>query len=281
MSRFLRRTMMATALTAAVSASAVVPAHAWENTYQTYEEAGNNEGMCILEFTEAEQQRINGAYELLFETLADMSAAQLKDKKNADIWYPWAKENPNKDPLAWHLGTKYKGQDVGNAQRILATIHPNKSSGPYYMAGNFLKQSRKPILEERTLKITPYEAAERKGSGAVKVGDFVAPGLWGIITGSLKIGAAADMAKQALNKLGPRIQPVIKDYEAALTACEEGRSTSGKIREGSSLDTNQFIGLVAGGVLGGLALLGFIAVAVGPLVNDFFTNFWKNAGVLR
>ena len=36
-----------------------------------------------------------------------------------------------------------------------------------------------------------------------------------------------------------------------------------------------------GGVLGGLALLGLIAVAVGPLVNDFFTNFWKNAGVIR
>lgn len=281
MSRFLRRTMMATALTAAVSASAVVPANAWENTYQTYEEAGNSEGMCILEFTEQEKNDVNNAYKLLFETLADLSAEKLQNREQAEIWYPWAKENPNKDPLAWHLGTKYKGKDVGTAQRILATIHPSRSSGPYYMAGNFLKQSRKPILEERTLKITPYEAGKRKGSGAVKVGDFVAPGLWGIITGSLSISGAADMAGEALNKLGPRIQPTIKSYEEALTACEKRQTTSGKIREGSSLDTNQFIGLVAGGILGGLALLGFIAVAVGPLVNDFFTNFWKNAGVLR
>lgn len=281
MSRFMRRTIAATALTAVVTAGAVAPANAWENTYQTYEEAGNSEGMCTLEFTAEEQERINGAYSLLFETVADLSAERLKDRESADVWYPWAKENPDKDPLAWHLGIKYKGKDVGDAQRKLATLKIGQNSGPYYMAGKFLQQSRKPVLEERTLKITPAEAAEMKGSGAVQTGDLVAPGLWGIISGSLKIGDATDMAKQALNKLGPRIQPTIKSYEAALTACEKRQTTGGKIKQGSSLDTNQFIGLVAGGVLGGLALLGFIAVAVGPLVNDFFTNFWKNAGVLR
>ena len=281
MSRFMRRTIAATALTAAVTAGAVAPANAWENTYQTYEEAGNSEGMCTLEFTAEEQKQINGAYSLLFETVADLSAERLKDRESADVWYPWAKENPDKDPLAWHLGIKYNGKDVGDAQRKLATLEIGKNSGPYYMTGKFLQQSRKPVLAERTLKITPYEAGKRKGSGAVKVGDFVAPGLWGIISGSLKIGDATDMAKQALNKLGPRIQPTIKSYEAALTACEKRQTTGGKIKQGSSLDTDQFIGLVAGGILGGLALLGFIAVAVGPLVNDFFTNFWKNAGVLR
>ena len=259
----------------------VVPANAWENTYQTYEEVGNNEGLCTLEFTNDEVKRINGAYALMFETMADLSAKKLQNRESADIWYPWAKENPNRDPLAWHLGTKYKGKDVGTAQRKLATIHPSKNSGPYFMAGKFLQQSRKPILTNQTLKITPSEAKDMKGSGAVKTGGLIAPGLWGIITGSLKVDDAAGMAAEALNKLGPRIQPTIKTYEGALTACEERRTTKGKINKGSSLDTDQFLGVVAGGILGGIALLGLIAVAVGPLVNDFFTNFWKNAGVLR
>lgn len=281
MSRFMRRAIAATALTAVVTAGTVAPANAWENTYQTYEEAGNREGLCVLEFTAEEQKQINSAYSLLFETVADLSAERLKDKKSADTWYPWAKENPDKDPLAWQLGTKYNGNDVGDAQRRLATIHPSKNAGPYFMAGKFLQQSRKPVLAEQTLKITPAEAADMKGAGAIQTGDLVAPGLWGIITGSLKISDATDMAKQALNKLGPRIQPTIKSYEAALTACENRETTTGKIKKGSSLDTDQFIGLVAGGVLGGLALVGLIAVAVGPLVNDFFTKFWKNTGVLR
>ncbi len=281
LSRTLRRAAAATTLTAAVCASTVAPANAWENTYQTHEEAGNSEGMCTLEFTAKEQEDINGAYQLLFETMADLSADRLKDRASAEIWYPWAKENPDKDPLAWHLGTKYKGEDVGEVQRKLATIKIGENSGPYHMAGTYLRQSRKPILEERTLKITPVQAGEMKGSGAVKTGDLVAPGLWGIISGSLKFSDATDMAGQALNKLGPRIQPTIKSYEKALTACEKRESSRGKIKEGSSLDTDQFVGLVAGGVLGGLAILGLIAVAVGPLVNDFFTNFWKNAGVLR
>lgn len=281
MSRFLRRVTVTVALTAAVSASVAVPANAWENTYQTHDEAGNSEGMCTLEFTAKEQENINGAYQLLFETMADLSADRLKDRASADVWYPWAKENPDKDPLAWHLGTKYNGKDVGDAQRRLATLDIGKNSGPYHMAGTYLRQSRKPVLEDRTLKITPAEAAEMKGAGAVKTGDLVAPGLWGIISGSLKISDAADMAGEALNKLGPRIQPTIKSYEKALESCEKRQSSTGKIKEGSSLDTDQFVGVVAGGVLGGLALLGLIAVAVGPLVNDFFTNFWKNAGVIR
>ena len=44
MSRFLRRATVTVALTAAVSASVAVPANAWENTYQSHEEAGNSEG---------------------------------------------------------------------------------------------------------------------------------------------------------------------------------------------------------------------------------------------
>lgn len=280
-SRFSRAAATAALTVAVVTGVTVAPAKAWENTYQTYEEVGNNEGMCTLEFTADEVQRINDAYKLMFETMADLSADKLKNRESADIWYPWAKENPDKDPLAWHLGTKYKGKDVGTAQRKLATIHPSKNAGPYFMAGKFLQQSRKPILTNQTLKITPSEAKDMKGSGAVKTGGLIAPGLWGIITGSLKVDDAAGMATEALNKLGPRIQPTIKTYEGALTACEERRTTKGKINKGSSLDTDQFLGVVAGGILGGIALLGLIAVAVGPLVNDFFTNFWKNAGVLR
>ena len=82
--------------------------------------------------------------------------------------------------------------------------------------------------------------------------DLMAPGPIGPVTNA------------QIESSAPAIQPTIKSYERP-----------------SSLDTDQFIGVVAGGVLGGLALLGLIAVAIGPLVNDFFTNFWKSAGVLR
>lgn len=279
--RFTRAAAAATLTVAVTAGAAAAPANAWENTYQTYEEAGNEEGMCTLEFTAKERDDINAAYKLLFETMADVSADKLDDRENADTWYKWAKENPEKDPLAWHLGTKYKGKDVGEAQRKLATIKIGQNSGPYHMAGTYLRQSREPVLKEQTLKITPNKAGEMKGAGAVNTGGLVVPALWGLISGSVKLGDAAGMAQEALKTLGPRIQPTIKSYEDALTACEKRETTKGTIKEGSSLDTDQFIGAVAGGVLGLIALLGLIAVAVGPLVNDFFTNFWKNVGVLR
>ena len=272
-SRF-SRAAAAAALTVAVATGATVaPANAWENTYQTYEEVGNNEGLCTLEFTADEVQRINDAYKLMFETMAELSYEKIGDKKNGKVWYDWAKETKQKNlMLLGPLGP------VSNAQTALFF---GKDSGTYTMTARYLEQSRKPVLTNQTLKITPAEAADLKGAGAVNTGAMVAPGIWALLRGSLSVGQVTDMAGQALNKLGPRIQPTIKTYEEALTACEERRSTKGQISKGSSLDTDQFIGVVAGGILGGLALLGLIAVAVGPLVNDFFTNFWKNAGVLR
>lgn len=270
LSRTLRRAAAATSLTAAVCASTVAPANAWENSF---DESVGNEGQCTLTFTEKEKDDINGAYRLMFETMADLSYERINDLKNKKVWYEWAKETDQKDLMApGPLGP------VTNAQTALFA---GKDSGTYAMTARYLEQSRKDVLSDTELKITPAKAADLKGAGAVNTGGMVAPGVWALLRGSLSVGQVTDMAGQALNKLGPRIQPTIKSYEKALTACEERETTGGKIKEGSSLDTDQFVGLVAGGVLGGLAILGLIAVAVGPLVNDFFTNFWKNAGVLR
>ena len=87
-SRFSRAAATAALTVAVVTGVTVAPAKAWENTYQTYEEVGNNEGMCTLEFTADEVQRINDAYKLMFETMADLSADKLKNRESADIWYP-------------------------------------------------------------------------------------------------------------------------------------------------------------------------------------------------
>lgn len=270
MSRFMRRAIAATALTAVVTASTVAPANAWENTF---DESVGNQGQCTVSFTETEKNDINQAYKLMFETMADLSYDRIGDLKNKKVWYEWAKETDQRDLMApGPLGP------VTNAQTALFA---GEDSGTYAMTARYLEQSRKDVLADTELKITPAKAADMKGSGAVNTGGLVAPGVWALLRGSLSIGQVTDMTKQALNKLGPRIQPTIKSYEAALTACENRETTTGKIKKGSSLDTDQFIGLVAGGVLGGLALVGLIAVAVGPLVNDFFTKFWKNAGVLR
>ena len=267
----LSRVAAATAVTVAVTAgSTVAPAHAWENTF---DENVGNEGQCTLVFTEKEKDDINAAYKLMFETMADLSYERINDLKNKKVWYEWAKTTNQKDLMApGPLGP------VTNAQ---VALFAGKDSGTYAMTARFLEASRKDVVSSAELKITPAKAADLKGAGAVNTGGLVAPGIWALLRGSLSLGQTTDMAGQALNKLGPRIQPPIKSYEAALTACENRETTTGRIKEGSSLDTNQFIGLVAGGVLGGLALLGLIAAAAGPLVNDFFTNFWKDAGVLR
>ncbi|MCT1452097.1 MULTISPECIES: hypothetical protein [unclassified Corynebacterium] len=270
LTRSLRRAAAATTLSAAVCASAAAPANAWENTF---DESVGNEGQCTLEFTEQEREDINAAYGLMFGTMADLSYERINDLKDRKVWWEWAKETDQKDLTApGPLGP------VTNAQ---VALFAGKDSGTYTMAARYLEQSRKEVVPSTELTLTPAEAADLKGAGAVNTGSLVAPGIWALMRGSLSVGDVTTMAGEALNKLGPRIQPTIKSYENALTACEERESTKGTIKQGSSLDTDQFAGLVAGGVLGGLALLGLIAVAAGPLVNDFFTNFWRNAGVLR
>lgn len=269
-SRTVRRFAAAASLTAVVGASAVAPANAWENSFDA---SVGNQGQCALTFTAQEKDDINAAYKLLFETMAGLSYERINDLKNKQVWYEWAKKSDQKDLVApGPLGP------VTNAQTALFA---GKDSGTYVMTARFLEQSRKDAVPAAEVKLTPAEAADLKGAGAVKTSGLVAPGLWALVRGSLSLSQASDVAGEALNKLGPRIHPTIKSYEEALTACEERETTKGDIKQGSSLDTDQFVGLVVGGIAGGLALLGLIAVGVGPLVNDFFTKFWKNAGVLR
>ncbi|GAB3078720.1 hypothetical protein [Corynebacterium aquatimens] len=267
-----RTRITAVAVAATVTTGAfTAPAQAWENKY---DESDGNEGTCTLTFTQEEQQTVNDAYRILFEEMATITADKIADRKNASVWLDWAKANPNENPTKLQVGNP----TVSNAQTALF-LGPD--SGTYLMAGKYLAQSRQPVMTTTTYKLTPSEAKKMKGAGAVNTGGLVAPGLWALIRGSLEIGDVPKLAGQAFERVGARIQPTISSYEKALTACENRETSGGTVKEGSSLKTSEAIGLIVGGILGGLALLGLIGFALGPVVNDRLTQFWRQVGVIR
>lgn len=274
--RFTRAAAAATLAVAVTAGAAAAPANAWENTF---DESKGRYGTCTLSFTAEERDRINGAYRKIYETAADKAYEKIPAKEDAKTWYTWAKANPDRDPT---LHPSLKDPDylaVSGAQRRMGV---KGQESAYFLAGRALKQSRKPVLEEQTLVISPVDAQKRlDDNNGFNVGSVVVPALWGFITGGVSMRQITDMIGGSLNDLGPSVKPPIDGYTKALKACANRETTTGEVKEGSSLKTDQFIGAVAGGVLGLIALLGLIAVAVGPLVNDFFTNFWKNVGVLR
>lgn len=194
--------MTLTRLAAPVVAASLVFSGLAAPQAQAHETVYNKDtDTCTITFTDKDQERVNGAYKALFVRLAE----QTRDSFTGTYAGQEAKGDAQ---IVWEYGTRDDVKSaadlpipadlrISNAQTRLAL---GDEKDKYWQMVGFLNASKKPVVTERTITMTPEVAAEK---GGVTYGVDLGSAIGGVAGGLLLAATPASCATASW----PRRQP--------------------------------------------------------------------------
>ncbi|QPK83079.1 hypothetical protein G7Y29_09595 [Corynebacterium qintianiae] len=258
--------LIASTATDAVIATGVATPHAnaWENDYN----AATN--TCTITFSDQDQSNVNNAYRELFELMAKNSFAALSNPKDAKLVQEYALDPATKNAALLSGDGKVSSAQTKyffNTMTLGVKDHPD-----YIRAIAFANLSKKPVITEQTLTMTPEEAHEDGGvMYGVDLAGVIAASAWTGVTEGSFVGVR-DLILETAKENYPRFGGPILTYSQAFEACANKEDANGSTVAGSNLTGDQFSSIgIAGGVIG-LILIAIMGFAARPFVDQFVAN---------
>ena len=261
--KFSRLTAPAVAASLALGVVAAPKADAFETVYDKATDK------CTITFTDTDTERVNDAYEGLFLRMGEQVRDGFTgDKAKADaqiVWEYGIREDVKSAadlPLPADL-------TISNAQTRLAL---GDQKDRYWQTIGFINASKKPVITEQAIVMTPEEARTDGGvTYGVDLGSLAGGAIGGLIFGG-EFADLRDAILDAATTYAPEFAASIASYGKAFEACEERENLSSSVMPGSSLTSSQATGIgIAGLVAGILALVG-AGFALRPFVDQFMAQ---------
>ena len=265
----MRISRLATTAVATATATSLIVAAPQAQAYETEYNADTKQ--CTITFTDRDKERVNGAYSTLFSRLAVQARDSFEGEK--------AKERAK---IVWEYGQREdvkRASDlpsppdlkISNAQTALAL---GSQKGKYWRMVGFINASKKEVISEQTITISQKEALDQGPLYGVDFGSIAGGAIGDLLFGG-SIGNIREEIITSAKDHAPEFAGPILSYGKAFSMCADGKSGSGMVAAGSSMTTNQVVGLgIAGVVLGLLALFG-LGVAARPFFDDVMAGLQR------